>query len=251
MQTAPITVVLGATGSVGGELASMLSAAGHRVIACGRNRSRLKELSASGFETCHVDGSQRGAIELCLKEIAADVSSPTGVVNCIGSMLLKPAHLTSLDEFDEVVRINLLTAFETVRASARLLRKSGGSVVLVSTAAARIGIPNHEAIAAAKAGIEGLARSAAATYAGAGIRFNTVAPGLTRSSLSRNIWENDSALSASRQMHPLGRIGEPRDVASLIAWLLDPANDWMTGQSIGIDGGLAAALRLPRTKVSR
>jgi len=124
-----------------------------------------------------------------------------------------------------------------VRAAGQLM--DGGSVVLVSSAAARIGLANHEAIAAAKAGIEGLTRSAAATYASRGLRFNAVAPGLLKTGLTRRLWENESAAAASAAMHPLGRLGEPEDVAGLIAWLLDPVNTWITGQVIGVDGGLA------------
>jgi len=160
--------------------------------------------------------------------------------------LLRPAHQTSYEQFEEVLRVNLLSAFEAVRASAKVMRKRGGSVVLISSAAARIGLPNHEAIAAAKAGVEGLARSAAASYARSSLRFNVVAPGLVKSEMSRSIWENEAAAKASGDMHALGRIGEPYDVASLIAWLVNPSNNWITGQVLGVDGGLGSIA--PRQK---
>jgi NAD(P)-dependent dehydrogenase (short-subunit alcohol dehydrogenase family) len=113
-------------------------------------------------------------------------------------------------------------------------------VVLFSTAAAAVGLPNHEAIAAAKAGVEGLVRSAAATYASQGLRFNAIAPGLVRTPLSARITSSETALKASVAMHPLGRIGEPDEVASLAAWLLGPDATWATGQVYTLDGGLAA-----------
>jgi NAD(P)-dependent dehydrogenase (short-subunit alcohol dehydrogenase family) len=115
----------------------------------------------------------------------------------------------------------------------------GGSVVLVSSAAARLGLANHEAIAAAKAGVIGLTLSAAATYAARGLRVNAVAPGLVRTPLTARITGSEAALKASTALHALGRIGEPEDVASAIAWLLDPAQSWVTGQVLGVDGGLA------------
>jgi NAD(P)-dependent dehydrogenase (short-subunit alcohol dehydrogenase family) len=117
------------------------------------------------------------------------------------------------------------------------MMKSGGAIVLVSSAAATVGLTNHEAIAAAKAGVEGLARSAAATYAGRGIRVNAVAPGLVRSGITAPVFANELALKASQAMHALPRLGEPQDVAGAIRWLLDA--DWVTGQVIGVDGGLA------------
>jgi NAD(P)-dependent dehydrogenase (short-subunit alcohol dehydrogenase family) len=119
------------------------------------------------------------------------------------------------------------------------MKADGGAVVLVSSAAARIGLANHEAIAAAKAGLEGLARSAAATYARQRIRFNVVAPGLVRTPLTQGLVANELAEKASLAMHPLGRLGEPDDVARAIAWLLDPAQNWITAQVLGVDGGLA------------
>ena len=118
------------------------------------------------------------------------------------------------------------------------MMSGGGSIVLVSSAAARTGLANHEAIAAAKAGVMGLTLSAAASYAARGIRVNCVAPGLVETPLAARITGNEGSLQASKAMHALGRIGQPGDVASAMAWLLDPANSWVTGQVIGVDGGL-------------
>jgi NAD(P)-dependent dehydrogenase (short-subunit alcohol dehydrogenase family) len=115
-----------------------------------------------------------------------------------------------------------------------------GSVVLVASAAATTGLANHEAIAASKAGIIGLARSAAATYASRGLRFNVVAPGLVRTPLTARITGNPAAEKASTAMHALGRLGEPDDIADAIAWLLGGSSSWITGQALGVDGGLAS-----------
>jgi NAD(P)-dependent dehydrogenase (short-subunit alcohol dehydrogenase family) len=119
-------------------------------------------------------------------------------------------------------------------------RTGGGAVCLCSTAAAHLGLPNHEAIAAAKAGVEGLVRSAAASYAASRIRVNAVAPGLVATPLTARITGNEGNLRASLAMHPLGRIGAPADIASAIAWLIDPANSWVTAQILAVDGGLGS-----------
>ena len=155
------------------------------------------------------------------------------------SLLLKPAHLTTDSEWNETIATNLTSAFATVRGAAKTMRSGGGSVVLFSSAAAQIGLANHEAIAAAKAGVNGLARSAAASYASRGIRFNVVAPGLVKTKLTRRIWESERAAATSRAMHALDRLGEPQDVASVVCFLLAPENSWITGEVFSLDGGLA------------
>ncbi len=249
VQQRSTSIVLGGTGSVGRVLADLLDAAGHHVVIGGRNPDELQRQADRGFETREVDATEPGSIESCIQQVKDRHGAVTGVANCIGSILLKPAHITTDEELESVLRANLYSSFATIRGAAKVMRATGGTVVLVSTAAARIGLPNHEAIAAAKAGVEGLARSAAATYASARMRVNVVAPGLVKSEMSRSIWGNQNAAAASVEMHALGRLGEPGDIASMIAWLLDPANDWITGQVIGVDGGLGAVVPRQRRTV--
>ncbi len=235
--------ILGATGSIGSAIARRLSGKGRGVLLVGRNEDKLSALSQElGQPYVCVDFTTSAALEDALKEDANANGGFTGLVNCIGSVVLKPAHATSDDEFRQTLETNMFTAFATVKAGSKLLREHGGSIVLFGSAAAEIGIQNHEAIAAAKAGVIGLARSAAATYAPYNIRVNVVSPGLVRSEMTRRIWENPASAAASSSLHALGRLGEPDQVASLATWLLDPENNWVTGQVIGIDGGLGHVL---------
>ncbi len=232
-------VVLGATGGIGSALARILADNGSRLMLGSRRPDEVASLAGElGALHRPLDATRLEEVQACVDMAREAFGRVHGIANCVGSLLLKPAHLTSQEEWDETLATNLGSAFAAVRAGARSMRE-GGSIVLVSSAAARIGLANHEAIAAAKAGIEGLVRSAAATYGPKGIRVNAVAPGLTRTPLTERITSSETAAEASRSMHVLGRLGEPHDVASAIAWLLDPDRSWVTGQVIGVDGGLA------------
>lgn len=245
-------IVLGATGSIGASVAHEIIARGGKVFLAGRNAERLAavaaETNASG--TAAVDASQPASFAECFKAAKEALPSITGVVNCIGSVLLKPAHLTTDDELHDTLQVNLATAFFTVREAAKVMRSGGGSVVLCSTAAAQVGLANHEAIAAAKGGVDGLVRSSAATYGPRGVRVNAVAPGLVKSEMTRKIWENEASATASQDMHVLGRLGEPGDVARAISFLLHPENNWVTGQVIGVDGGLGGIVTRPRQRTN-
>lgn len=234
-------VILGAAGGIGSCLARKLSRSGARLMLAGRPSDRLtalsEELNASRYE---LDATRPAEVEACFTQTKEMWGRINGAANCVGSILLKPAHLTSEEEWAQVMAINLTSAFAVVRSAAKTMLQTGGSIVLVSSVAGRLGLTNHEAIAAAKAGIQGLALSAAATYAPRAIRVNVVAPGLTRTPLTTRLTENEASLKASMAMHPLGRIGEPEDIASAIEWFLNPAQGWVTGQILGIDGGLGS-----------
>ncbi|MGL4514514.1 MAG: SDR family NAD(P)-dependent oxidoreductase [Lacipirellulaceae bacterium] len=248
-------LILGAGGGVGAEVSRRLVAAGARVLLAGRTKDKLAALAAElGAEYLTLDATDFDAIDAAAAQVVEAFGRLDGIVNCAGSLLLKSAATTSLDEYRATIDANLTTAFAAVRAAGRTMRKpgpagvQGGSVVLVSSAAGRIGLANHEAIAAAKAGVIGLALSAAATLAPAAIRVNAVAPGLVRTPLTERIWSNAESASASLEMHAAPRLGEAADVAAAICWLLDTDTSWVTGQVIGVDGGLATVKPAPRRR---
>lgn len=247
MDNKPSYVVLGATGGIGSELCRQLRAASANVLAASRSEDKLRELAAScGVGTFSLDATDITRMGECLAEAQNVFGRVDGIANCVGSLLLKPAHLTTDSDWQSTLATNLTTAFATVHAGAKAMMNTGGSIVLVSSVAARVGLANHEAIAAAKAGVIGLMLAAAASYADRGIRVNCVAPGLVRTPMTARLTANEASLKASMVMHPLGRIGEPSDVANAIVWLLDPQQSWITGQVLGIDGGLSTVR--PRIK---
>ena len=235
-----VVLVVGAAGGIGQALCRRLAKRGVRLVLAGRDVEKVAELGRElGAESHGLDARDIDATGALVKSILERHGAIDGAVNLAGSILLKPAHTTSAQEWDDVLATNLRTAFSLVRAVAPVItRARGGSIVLMSSAAARAGLANHDAIAAAKAGVQGLALSAAATYAARGVRINVVAPGLVRTPLAGRLVTNEASLKVSEAMHALGRIGEPEDVASMIDWLLSQEQRWVTGQTFGVDGGL-------------
>lgn len=235
----PAVLLLGGAGGIGAATARRLVAAGTRVFLAGRSEAALAALGAELDARWFVgDLTTFEAVDAAFAAAVDAIGPLTGVANLVGSIVLKPAHLTRQDEYQHTIAQNLTTAFATVRAAAKAM-PNGGSVVLTATAAARHGLANHEAIAAAKGGVIALARSAAATYASKGLRVNVVAPGLVRTPMAARITASPAAEQASASMHALGRIGEADDVAPAYVWLLGADAAWVTGQEIGVDGGLA------------
>lgn len=234
-------LILGGAGGIGSALARRLADRSAELTLAGRSPGPLEELADElGAEAVELNARDFDAVDDVVSRLTED-GPLHGAANCVGSIVLKPAHMISRDDFDEVLGQNLVSAFALVRAMGRHATRQddGASVALVSTTAARVGLPNHDAIAAAKAGVEGLARSAAATYAGGGLRVNVVAPGLVDTPLASRITGNDKALKASEKMHPLGRIGQPDEIARVLEWLMAPEGSWVTGQVIGVDGGVS------------
>lgn len=233
--------IAGGTGGIGSEVARCLRAQGANVALAARNESRLEERARElGARAVPMDATRPEAVTGAFDAVLDEGRRLLGVVNCIGTILLKPAHLTSDEEWRTTLDTNLTSSFLLLREAARrMMAAGGGSIVFCSTVAAQRGLFNHEAIAAAKAGIEGLTRAAAATYARYQIRVNCVAPGLVQTPLSQFLTANEAASKASKAMHPLGRLGEPGDVASAICWLLSPEQSWVTGQVLHVDGGLS------------
>lgn len=164
-----------------------------------------------------------------------------GLVYCPGSINLKPFNRLNSQDFLNDFNQNVIGAINVIQyILPKLKRANGASVVLFSTVAVKMGMPFHASIAASKGAIEGLAKSLAAEYAASKIRFNVIAPSLTDTPLASMLLSTDEKKEASNKRHPLQRIGSPHEISSLVSFLLSEDASWMTGQIIGIDGGMGS-----------
>lgn len=201
------------------------------------------------------DLAERGAVQVP-RDITKSIDAATidlpgelhGLVYAPGTISLAPFKRLTPELFQSDLEVNLLGAVRVLQAVLdRLLAagaagdaSNGASVVLFSTVAVARGMAFHASVAAAKGAVEGFARSMAAEYAPRRLRFNVIAPSLTDTPLAANLLGSEKKAEAAAERHPLKRTGVPGDMAGAALFLLDPENSWITGQVLGVDGGLGS-----------
>ena len=228
-------VILGATGSIGSSLAKKLVESDEQVHLVGRDQSGLSELAKnlnSTFTVCDV--LEENFSEKIINDLKDD--SINGLAFCVGSIDLKPLKLTKKSDFMQSFNLNLISATEIIRSLTDNLKKNKGSIVLFSTVAVKQGFPNHSIVSSAKGAIEGLTLALAAELA-PNVRVNCIAPSLTNSKISNFLLKNDKVAEGIAKMHPMKRLGEGSDSASVAKFLLTDDSSWITGQILGVDGG--------------
>ena len=226
-------LIFGATGSIGSNLAEQLKSLGHDIHLVARNEEMVSTIANKlGCSFTVADVLEDNFIE----KVKADVSEVKGIAYCVGSIDLKPLRMVKEEDFNKCMKLNLYSAVEIIKGYQESLKKNKGSIVLFSTVAAQRGFTNHAIIASAKAAVEGLTVSLAAEFA-PNIRVNCIAPSLTNSKIAEPMLKNKVLAEGIAKAHPLKRLGEGKDSASMAKFLISEESSWITGQIIAVDGG--------------
>src|SRR3954468_10356726 len=229
-------LVFGATGGIGAALTRRLAADGRALHLSARDPSRLVAL-ADEVGAARSDGDVRDQadIDRVVAAAAAD-GGLAGMVFAVGSIDLAPLKRLTAAQFADAFALNVTAAALAVQAALPALTAAEGSVLLYSSVAAGAGFRNHAVTGAVKAALEGLVRSLAAELAPK-VRVNGIAPTLTRTPLAAAFTGNRALAEGIARQHPLGRLGEPDDLAGVAAMLLGPGGRFITGEIIHVDGG--------------
>ena len=224
-------IVVGGSSGIGYELTKQLSEAGHHVTVLSRSIGNLESLT--NVDHIEYDVTSEESPNLNLETI-------DGFAYCPGTINLKPFHGLKVRDFQQDFEVNVMGAVRTLQPIVKQLKKQGNaSIVFFSTVAVQQGMPFHSSVAASKGALEGITRSLAAELA-PGVRVNCIAPSVTDTPLASRILSSEEKKESSGKRHALNRVGTAEEVARLAAFLLSPDSGWMTGQIIGLDGGMSA-----------
>ncbi|MCF4101452.1 SDR family oxidoreductase [Gillisia sp. M10.2A] len=220
---------IGGSSGIGLEAVKLL-AADNNIFVASRTSENLGELEVRHYEFD------------VLKDSIEDLELPAtidGFVYCPGSINLKPFKMLKPEVFEQELQLNFISLIKTVQGIIPKLKNSEqASLIFFSTVAVKIGMPFHTSVAASKGAIEGFAKALAAEYAPS-FRVNVIAPSLTNTNLAKKLLSSEDKIDKMNNRHPLKRVGEAHDIANLTAFLLSDKSSWMTGQIIGLDGGVS------------
>jgi 3-oxoacyl-[acyl-carrier protein] reductase len=238
-----VALVTGASRGIGKAIAVALSRAGARVACVATSAERCAEtvaaIAAEGGEaSAHgVDVADTAAVAALVEEVARLHGSLDLLVNNAGVTRDQLLLRMSEEDFDRVIDVNLKGTWNFTKAATRLLMKRRGRIVNVASVVGITGNAGQANYAASKAGVLGLTRSVAKELAGRGVCVNAVAPGFIATDMTAAI--DDAAASKLAQEIPLGRIGRAEEIAAAVLFLAGPGGDYITGQTLVVDGGLS------------
>lgn len=237
-------LITGASGGIARALGAHLEARGWTVFRA--SRQALDAYPASVVADVSTADGASAALDAAVAHFGG---APAALAHLAGSTFLAPIARTSEAQYRGVLAANLDSAFFTAQAWTRacLAAKSPGAALFFSSVVAGIGVGNHAAVAAAKAGVEALVRSLAADHAAQGLRFNAIAPGLIDTPMTAKMVSSEAAQKGVAAQYPLGRYGAIDDAVAAARFLLDDSSAWVTGQTLKLDGGFSAIRPLVRS----
>lgn len=224
-------LVIGGSSGIGAAIVDVLLEQDYRVTATFRSHEISLDhpnLVKQRFDVLEDDPSS-----IQMDEVDAIVYAP-------GSIDLKPFNRFEVSDLQSDLQLNALAAFNVIKSLYSKLRKGKDpSVVLFSTVAVQTGFPYHLQVGISKGAVEGMVRALAAEFAPR-IRVNAIAPSLTDTPLAGNMLSTEEKKKANGDRHPLGRVGEPKDIAAVAEFLVSDRSSWVTGQIMHVDGGMSS-----------
>lgn len=237
-----VAVVTGGRTGIGRAIAVKLQQGGARVLTVQRSADE-------DFEHVLADLGNPAECDRIIEDVTRIAGRLDMLVNCAGVMDSVSTEERTLDRWNHTLAVNLTTPFMLIRAALPLLLEARGSVVNIGSIEGLGANPHHSAYAASKAGLHALTRAIALDHGNQGIRCNAVAPGWIETNLNKGFGTSDDGQQrfdeALRSLHPIGRTGQPEDVASLVAWLASDEASFVTGHTWAVDGGRMSKLSLP------
>lgn len=241
-----IVLITGATSGIGKAAALLFAQAGAQVIAVGRDVERLNEVKAAAdakISVFSVDVTAPDEIDELIRKIDSDFGRLDVLINAAGIIANGSVENTTLADWDTMLDVNLRAVFYLMHKAVPLLKESKGNVVNVSSVTGIRAFPNVLAYCVSKAAVDQLTRCTALELAPFGVRVNAVNPGVVQTNLHKRSGMDEDKyagfLEHSKTTHPLGRVGQPIEVADLIFFLASEKAEWITGATYEIDGGRA------------
>ena len=242
-----VAVVTGGSSGIGAEMACALAAAGARVVLVARDASRLESaaegLRATGGEAAWVsaDLASRAEVERAAGEAAAAFGSPDILVNCAGVNLRPPLAELSTEDWDTTMAVNLTAPFLLgQRFGPQMAARGWGRIVNVTSQQAQRAFGNSGGYGASKGGLAALTRSQSEAWARSGVCCNSVCPGFVPTRLNAHVARDPERMAAMAARTMVGRNGQPADFAGVAVFLASRASDYVTGQTLYVDGGFSA-----------